>query len=88
MARSSSRLPKRFPVGSKYVVEGYGSLVRRHVEFPNGRKITLAPRKASVCTCGLIHEVSVVPQPEGQRQDFTSRTLVDVGCQRVDIQYR
>lgn len=66
MARSSSRLPKRFPVGSKYVVEGYGSLVRRYVEFSNGRKVTLATRKASICTCGLMREASVVPRPERQ----------------------
>ena len=70
MARSSSRLPNRFPVGTKYIVEGYGPFVRRHVEFPSGRKITLAPRKASVCTCGLMHDVSIVPELERQRPKY------------------
>ncbi len=47
----SERLPARFPTGAKYVVEGYGPLVRRYVEFPDGRKVQLAWRKAQTCTC-------------------------------------
>ena len=34
------------PVGTKYVVEAHGSYVRRYVEFPNGRTVALAKRKA------------------------------------------
>lgn len=47
----SERLPARFPTGAKYVVEGYGPLVRRYVEFPDGRKVQLAWRKAQTCSC-------------------------------------
>jgi hypothetical protein len=43
--RSSTRPPMRFPVGSKYVLEGRGPLVRRYIEFPDGRKVQLATRK-------------------------------------------
>ena len=50
MTRSSARLPKRFPIGTKYVVESRGSVVRRYVEFPDGRKITLPTRQAVACT--------------------------------------
>ena len=46
MARTSNRLPKRFPVGSKYVVESHGPVVSRYVEFPNGHKVILAKRTA------------------------------------------
>jgi phage baseplate assembly protein W len=70
MASSSNRLPKRFPVGSRYVVESYGSFVRRYVELPNGPKINLATRKASVCSCAVIREDSIVPILSGNVQTF------------------
>lgn len=60
--RDESRLPKRFPEGTKYVVESDGALVRRFVELPNGRKIVLPSRKAS--TCGCAERVSIVPEQE------------------------
>jgi hypothetical protein len=50
MAQTSNRLPKRFPVGSKYVVESHGPVVSRYVEFPNGQKVILAKRTALSCT--------------------------------------
>jgi hypothetical protein len=43
----SSRLPRRFPVGAKYVVEGYGGeegnlrLIARYVVLPDGRRINV-----------------------------------------------
>jgi hypothetical protein len=46
----ASRLPTRFPIGTKYVLESRGPFVRRYVEFPNGRRIKLAIRKALPCT--------------------------------------
>jgi hypothetical protein len=49
MARTSNSLPKQFPVGSKYVVESCGPVVRRYVEFPDGRKVTLLERRALSC---------------------------------------
>jgi len=42
---NSPRLPTRFPVGSKYVLEGRGQFVRRYVEFPDGCRLQLKMRK-------------------------------------------
>ncbi len=56
--RKSSRLPSRFPEGTKYVLESEGGMVRRYVEFPDGRKIALANRKAVSCCA---EDVSLVP---------------------------
>ncbi len=58
---SSSRLPARFPAGTKYIVEGCGRRVRRYVEFPNGRKVQLATRKALTCTCAELQRISIAP---------------------------
>ena len=58
---SSPSLPARVPVGTKYVLEGRGSFVRRYIEFPNGRKVQLATRKASSCTCVARQRISIVP---------------------------
>jgi hypothetical protein len=36
------RLPSRFPVGTRYVIEGREGLIRlRYLEFPDGRKVDL-----------------------------------------------
>lgn len=59
--RSTTRLPTRFPDGAKYVLESHGGMVRRFVEFPDGRRITLASRKAVPCVCSEATEVSIVP---------------------------
>jgi len=49
MARSLAKLPARFPVGSKYVLELCyllgTELVLRYVEFPDGRRVRLNPRR-------------------------------------------
>jgi hypothetical protein len=50
MPQTATRLPKRFPVGSKYVLESCGPFVRRYVEFPDGRKVPLPKRKVLPCT--------------------------------------
>jgi hypothetical protein len=50
MARTSDRLPQRFPIGAKYVVESHGSALNRFVEFPNGRTVMLTKRVALPCT--------------------------------------
>jgi hypothetical protein len=45
--RLSARLPRRFPVGAKYVVEGYGAeeanlrVIARYVVLPGGRRINV-----------------------------------------------
>lgn len=37
-----SRLPSRFPVGTRYVIEGSGGHIHlRYLEFPDGRQIQL-----------------------------------------------
>jgi hypothetical protein len=42
MAVKGTHLPARFPVGTRYVVEGReGHIDLRYVEFPDGRKINL-----------------------------------------------
>ena len=36
------RLPSRFPVGTRYVIEGRGGRIcLRYLEFPDGRKVDL-----------------------------------------------
>ena len=59
--RPTRRLPARFPDGTKYVLESDGGMVRRYVEFPDGRKVMLTRRKAAVCVCPDLHDVSIVP---------------------------
>jgi hypothetical protein len=63
--RSSNRLPTRFPDGTKYVVESHGGMVRRFVEFPDGRRLTLPARKAVACVCPDLADVSIVPAVAG-----------------------
>ncbi|HLN40058.1 MAG TPA: hypothetical protein VK337_19925 [Xanthobacteraceae bacterium] len=47
--RQSSPLPKRFPVGARYVVEGRGGedgylrVVSRYVVLPSGQRINVPP---------------------------------------------
>jgi hypothetical protein len=60
--RNSARLPARFPIGTKYVLESRGPVVRRYVEFPDGQRINLEFRKALTCTCAAAQQaVSIVP---------------------------
>ncbi|MBI2714261.1 MAG: hypothetical protein HYX37_07370 [Rhizobiales bacterium] len=50
MAYSSNRLPSRFPVGTKFVIEGKrggdGQVFSRYLEFPDGTCLRL-PKRAS-----------------------------------------
>lgn len=76
--RSRNRLPARFPDGAKYVLESRGGMVHRFVEFPNGRRVTLAARKATVCACPDLTEVSLVPvvaEAHAQRRRTSRRTV-------------
>ncbi len=57
-----ARLPARFPVGSKYVLESRGSFVQRYVEFPDGRRVRLSMRKALPCECW--EQISIVPHQQ------------------------
>jgi hypothetical protein len=58
---SRPRLPARFPIGTKYVLEGSGRFVRRYIEFPNGRRVQLANRKALSCTGAASKQIGIVP---------------------------
>ena len=58
---SRPRLPAHFPIGTKYVLEGGGRFVRRYIEFPNGRRVQLATRKALACTCVARQRMSIIP---------------------------
>ena len=58
----SSRLPARFPVGTKYVLEGRGQFVRRYIEFPNGRRVQLPTRKALSCTWAAWQQIGIAPE--------------------------
>jgi hypothetical protein len=44
---STSKLPSRFPVGTKFVIEGKGRVLSRHLEFPDGTYLPLPSRPVS-----------------------------------------
>ena len=44
MAYSANRLPARFPVGTKFVIEGRRGVYSRYLEFPDGTCIRLPKR--------------------------------------------
>jgi hypothetical protein len=42
MSASAVRLPSRFPVGTRFVIEGRSGRIRlRYLEFPDGRQVNL-----------------------------------------------
>jgi hypothetical protein len=42
MSSQAIRLPSRFPVGTRYVIEGRGGRIQlRYLEFPDGRHVEL-----------------------------------------------
>lgn len=53
MAYSAERLPARFPVGTKFVIEGRpGGVLSRFIEFPDGTKLRLPKRPAPSAPAG------------------------------------
>ena len=53
MAYSANRLPARFPVGTKFVIEGRpGGDLSRFIEFPDGTKLRLPKRPAASAPAG------------------------------------
>ena len=60
MDRRQGRLPRRFPVGAKYVVEGYGGeegalrVVARYVVLPGGRRINVPADPAIPAPAGAL----------------------------------
>ena len=73
--RKSNRLPTRFPEGKKYVLESDGGIVRRFVEFPDGRKITLPTRKAQTCCAEEVSIVPIVAHAEAKKHRRRSRAV-------------
>jgi hypothetical protein len=70
--RKSARLPARFPIGTKYVLESRGPVVRRYVEFPGGQRINLEFRKALTCTCAATQQAaSIVPDHDPEALNTT-----------------
>jgi hypothetical protein len=72
MARTSARLPKRFPSGTTYVVEARGSvqgmtLMHRYVRFPNGRRVDLAARLVQACEKSGVTSVKSAKSAGGAR---------------------
>ena len=55
-----SRVCNEYPDGTRYVVEAHGAIVKRYVEYPDGRRVKLRDRKAHRCNwAGTI--ASIVP---------------------------
>lgn len=75
--RSSSRLFTRIPIGTKYVLEARGPFLRRYIEFPGGRKVPLAKRKAASCLFSEYPVISIVPESiDLEKPTLTSRRKV------------
>jgi hypothetical protein len=48
MRSQAMRLPNRFPVGTRYVIEGRGGRIRvSYLEFPDGRQVEVPVRAAT-----------------------------------------
>jgi hypothetical protein len=47
----AGQLPRRFPVGTKFVIEARnssdGPIYSRHLEFPDGTHVALPPRRSA-----------------------------------------
>ena len=58
---SLSRLPSRFPVGTKFVIEGRagkkGQTFTRHLEFPDGTMMRLSPRRLTRASATRRHRL-------------------------------
>lgn len=54
MASGLSRLPNRFPVGTKFVIEGRRGVYSKYLEFPDGSFFPLPSRPVKRKTAGRI----------------------------------
>jgi hypothetical protein len=79
----SARLPARFPVGSKYVLESRGSFVQRYVEFPDGRRVRLSTRKALPCECW--EQISIVPHQQATPVDAKNERGANLKSERTNL---
>jgi hypothetical protein len=76
MGSRISRLPSRFPVGTRYVIEGRGGHVHlRYLEFPDGRQIKLPADRITQ------HEARN-PQTTGPRRKGASKAAASKAAAR------
>ena len=58
---SLSRLPSRFPVGTKFVIEGHpgkkGQTFTRHLEFPDGTTMRLPAHRVTRASATRQHRL-------------------------------
>ena len=71
------RLPMRFPIGSKYVLEARGLFVIRSVEFPDGQKIKLSKRKAPSYGCREHQQIGIVPDQQSEPIEISPSRKVE-----------
>ena len=70
--RLSDRLPLRFPVGAKYVVEGYGGeegklrVIARYIVLPGGQRSMFRP----VSLHSLARSLQILSDPRGASDLF------------------
>jgi hypothetical protein len=95
--RKQGRLPKRFPVGTTYVVEGRGDpeghlcVFSRYVVLPGGERINLAadlnaaatPRNRHIgCRGPRAAQKSVARRPGKRRAERTKKIMATAGTTR------
>ena len=68
-----SRVDEDYPDGTKYVVEAHGPVVKRYVEFPDGRRVRLKNRKSHHCSWGETN-ASIVPDQVGEATHVVAGT--------------
>jgi hypothetical protein len=72
MDPSSDRVPRRLPIGAKYVVEGYGGgegnlrVIARYVLLPDGRRINVPAAASSRALAFLRSSVSKRSSAKGR----------------------
>jgi len=64
------QLPGRFPVGTRYIIEGRGGVVdQRYLEFPDGQKIDLSVERTGRAYPSGDHRVSSVRRTTAGRKN-------------------
>jgi hypothetical protein len=95
--RKQGRLPKRFPVGTTYVVEGRGDpeghlcIFSRYVVLPGGERINLggelsaaaSPRNRRTRSCGPRAAQKSVRNPGKRRAERTKKIIATAGTTRL-----
>ncbi len=85
LSRQTSRLPKRFPVGTTYVVEGHGGedgnlrVFSRYVVLPNGQRINLGADLGSSAPSRARRprvRAENSSQTSGKRREVTSKKII------------